>query len=409
MVARTTWQPLVQQSRPAAPAGPELAGLLRRAAQVPSLAGKYRSFTDGSAGETALDELPLMRPEELSRAVAEVLALRGAGGGVSSLWAGGGSLAEPGLSLLPEDMYAGRVRREWSPVGPGDVLANLHPLERMRPDHLFFHRFAAESGATGMSFGRLPGGGHEEWPDLFARLGVTSIAAPAEVVSQLLGNAEAGRPLPWLRTLLLGGSALDATPDRAIADCFPYTEVWRLYGSVATGPIGRRGPLCLADVYHPLAHQYVEIADGRLLVTSLDLDRRPPLLRYDTGDRGEFTYCVCDQPGAAVRLTDSSSPYFRLRGRTVSARELVDLALAAGDVEAAQVAVDRTDRPERMQLRVRLSPGVPDDSYTLDWIRYRVLENHLVLACCVVEHPEILEVVSAEGPFTPDVLVHDTF
>ncbi|MEU7279007.1 hypothetical protein AB0A69_09550 [Streptomyces sp. NPDC045431] len=415
MVARTRWQPLADESRSGAPTAHGVGELLREASRIPSLAIKYRSFLDEPGAEPPLDALPVLRREELSRAVEEVIDLNKLGrtwGEASSLWAVGGSLGSPGLSLLPEDLYVAQVRRSWSPVGPADVVANLHPLERMRPDHQFFHRFTTESGATALPFGRLPSGKHDDWPDLFARLGVTAIAAPAESVCRLLGDAVAGRPLPWLRTLLLGGAGLDRTPDRAVADCFPYTEVWRLYGSPATGPIGQRGPLCLADVYHPLEHQHVEVVDGRLLVTTFDPGRKPPLIRYDTGDRGEYARCVCGRPGPAVRLFDPSSPFFRLHGRTVSAQELVELALGTGDVVAAHVAVDRAGHEERAQLRVRLAPGVPDDSYTLDWIRYQVLENHLVMTGCVLEHPDAFEVVTADestGASAGSALVHETF
>ncbi|MER5861941.1 hypothetical protein [Kitasatospora sp. NPDC002040] len=369
-----------------------LTGLLRRAGRLPLLAAKYRPWLDGNT--PALHRIPVLRHSELAHVTEEVLALR-AGGGASSLWAVGGSIAAPELSLLPQDLGVGQLRDSWQPLGPTDVLANLHPLERLRPNHHFFNRFAAESGALSLAFGRLPEGDHREWAELFTKVGVTALAAPPETVTQLLGVA-ASRPLPWLRTLLLGGMDLDPTPDRTLADSFPHTEVWRLYGCPATGTVAHRGPNCLGDVYHPLPTQHVEIVGGLLVVTTLDPARNPPLIRFETEERGEYTHCVCGQPGPAVRLFGAMSPYFRLHGRTMSAQELVDLAVGTGDVLAAQVALDDSTRDERVQLRVRLAPGVPNDEYTLQWIRYQVLSKHLVLTSCVLEQSDAFEVVTAD-------------
>ncbi|OIJ88642.1 hypothetical protein BIV25_36355 [Streptomyces sp. MUSC 14] len=379
--------------------------LLRRAARIPSLAAKYAPYLDAE-DLTALSGLPVLAQAELARATNEVLALE-RGGGSAQLWAAGGTLDEPALTLLPEGMFAAQIRRAWNPLGPGDVLANLHPPGKLRPDHYFYNRFAVESGATTLAFGRLPDGSHDDWLDFFARHHVTALAAPPEMLSRLLGGTAAGRPVPWLRTLLLGGAGHDATPDARIAECFPYTEVWRLYGSPSTWVTGHRGPQCLADVYHPLPHQQVEIVDGRLRVTTLDPARTPPLIRYQTQDRGEFTRCACGLPGPAVRVIGTTSPFFRFHGRVVSAGELVALATSLDEVAGAQIAVSGE---QRVQLRVRLDPGTPDDHYTHDWIRFRVLEGHLALAACVIEQPDLFDVVVVDDlDADAAVLVSETF
>ncbi|MGV4981466.1 hypothetical protein ACVB8X_07780 [Streptomyces sp. NRAIS4] len=368
-----------------------LALLLRRAARLPHLASRYAPFL-GEGAAPALTDLPVMTREDLARATEEALS-RPDGAGPALLWADGGTLADPALTLLPADMFAPDVRTVWNPLRPADVLANLHPPGRLSQDHYFCNHLAAESGATALALGRLPDGGHEDWLDLLARLGVTAVAAPPEAMQRLLSGTAAGRPVPWLRTLLLGGATHDTTPDWLIAERFPYTEVWRLYGTPSTGAIGHRGPQCLLDVYHPLPHQHVEFADGRLLVTSMHPARNPPLIRYRTADRGEPATCTCGLPGPALRVFGSAAPYARLNGRAVSAQELVCLAVATGEVTAAQVAVGRE---ERLQLRVRLAPGVPDDHHTHAWIRFRVLEGHLTLAACVDERPDAFEVVAVE-------------
>ncbi|MFG2130606.1 AMP-binding protein [Streptomyces sp. NPDC048751] len=365
--------------------------LMRRAARIPSLAAKYAPHV-GADDLPELTALPVLTQPELARATKEVLTL-GRASDSAQLWADGGTLDSPALTLLPEGMFAPQIRRVWRPLGPADVLANLHPPGKLRPDHYFYNRFAAESGATTLAFGRLPDGNHDDWLDFFARHHVTAVAAPPETLRRLLGGTTAGRPVPWLRTLLLGGAACDPTADAQIAECFPYTDVWRLYGSPGAWVTGHRGPQCLADVYHPLPHQHVEIVDGMLRVTTLDVSRNPPLIRYQTQDRGEFARCTCGLSGPAVRVFGPASPFFRFHGRAVSARELVELATAGEEVTAAQVAVSGE---QRIQLRVRLAPGVPDDHHTHAWIRFRVLESHLALAACVTEQPDLFEVVAVD-------------
>ncbi|MFJ8166146.1 hypothetical protein ACIRBY_35220 [Streptomyces sp. NPDC096136] len=347
----------------------------------------------------------MLTRQELALATEEVL-VSGSRPAASLIWADGGTVRTPSLSLLPADLFAERVRGAWRPLGPSDVLTNLHSCERLRPDHHFFNRFAAASGAACLPLGPLPDGAQDAWLDFFARTGVTALSAPPETVARLAGAAGAGRPLPWLRTLLLGGTLHDTTSDSLLSDRFPYTQVWRLYGTPATGVAGQHGPHCLTGLYHPLPHQHVEVVDGRVLVTTLDARRDPPLIRYATEERAEYASCVCGAAGPAIRLLGPADPHFRLHGRGVSARELVDSALATGEVTAAQVAVGRG---QRVQLRVLLAPGVPDDHYTHDWIRYQVLESRLSLPAFVLDQPEVFDVVSVERLDGTSALAADEF
>ncbi|MDP5312625.1 hypothetical protein [Streptomyces poriferorum] len=365
--------------------------LVRSAARLPSLAAKYERHT--ARDDVALRDLPVLTQEELAAATQEAIALRGDRPGL--LWAHGGTLEAPGLSLLPEGMFASEIHRAWNPIGPQDVVANLHPSGRLRPDHYFFNRFAATAGATVLPVGDLPEGDADNWLAFLARQGVTAVAAPPQTLARLLSNVAAGRPIPWLRTLLLGGAAHDTTPDALLAAHFPYTDTWRLYGTPTSWVIGRRGPQCLADVYHPLPHQLVEVVDGRVLLTTLSSARVPPLIRYETRERAEFTHCACDHRSPALRVFGPTPPFFRFRGRTIDARELVALATACGEVAEAEVTVT----PEGwIRLRVRLAPDAVDDHHSVAWVRFQVLERHLVLAGCVAELPEAFEVVPVDQP-----------
>ncbi|MFC5656295.1 hypothetical protein [Streptomyces nogalater] len=365
---------------------------MRSAVQTPSLSAKYERHV---AGDTfSLRDLPVLTHQELTAATQEALALY-SDGDSGVLWAHGGTLETPGLSLLPEGMFASEILSSWNPLAPQDVLANLHPPGRLRPDHYFFNRFAAAAGATVLPIGDLPEGDADGWLAFLSRQGVTALAAPPRTLARLLGGVASGRPIPWLRTLLLGGATHDTTPDTLLGAHFPYTDTWRLYGTPASWVIGQHSPQCLADVYHPLPHQMVEVVDGRLLLTTLSTARLPPLIRYDTQERAEFTRCSCGQRGPAFRVFGPTPPSFRFCGRTIDARELVALATACDEVAQAQVAVT----PEqRIQLRVRLTPDALDDHHSRAWVRFRVLEHHLVLADCVAEQPEAFDVVTVDRP-----------
>ncbi|MFD6191438.1 MULTISPECIES: amino acid adenylation domain-containing protein [unclassified Streptomyces] len=379
-----------------------LEDLVRSAVRLPSLAAKYERNT--ARGTFALRDLPVLTQEELAAATQEAIACREGDPGL--LWAHGGTLEAPGLSLLPEGMFASEIHSAWSPLGPRDVVANLHPSGRLRPDHYFFNRFAATAGATVLPVGDLPPSDAEGWLALLARQGVTALAAPPQTMARLVGGVAAGRPIPWLRTLLLGGTTHDTTPDAVLADRFPYTDTWRLYGTPTSWVIGHHGPQCLADVYHPLPHQLVEVVDGRVLVTTLSPVRTPALIRYETRERAEFTHCSCGRRGPALRVLGPTPPSFRFCGRTIDSRELVALATACDEVEQAQVTVT----PEQcVHLRVRLAPDAVDDHHSRAWVRYQVLEHHLVLADCVAEQPEAFEVIPVDHPLGASPLAQGEF
>lgn len=372
---------------------PLLEDLVRSAVQLPSLAAKYEHYTFRES--FALQDLPVLTQEELATATRDAIASRRDDPGL--LWAHGGTLENPGLILLPEGMFASEIGSSWNPLGPQDVVANLHPSGRLRPDHYFYNRFAAVAGATVLPIGDLPEGDADGWLAFLARQGVTALAAPPQTLARLLSGVAAGRPIPWLRTLLLGGATHDVTPDALLADHFPYTDTWRLYGTPTSWVIGQHGPQCLADIYHPLPHQLVEVVDGRVLLTTLSSARTPPLIRYETRERAEFTHCSCGHQGPALRVFGPTHPSFRFRGRTIDARELVALATACDEVAQAQVTVV----PEQgIRLRVRLAPDAIDDPHSLAWIRFHILEHHLVLADCVAEQAEAFDVVPADRPIT---------
>ncbi|WP_190233054.1 hypothetical protein [Streptomyces avicenniae] len=386
--------------------------ILRGARRIPSLNRKYRGVPDDPREPLVLVDLPVLTPLELSAATDELLRGSRPDDG-SVVYASGGTPENPRLSLLPEDMFVKEVRTAWHALGHGDLLANFFSPGRQWPVHAFYNRLASRSGATALSVGDLPESQFGRDLALCARYGVNAVAAPPGVVGRLLRHRAAGHQLPWLRKLLIGGAFHDRTPAAELAALLPGVQVWQLYGSAEAWMVGHRGPGCPEGVFHTLPHQHAEIDGGRILVTTTGVRRAPALIRYLIGDRGEPAGCACGRSGRALRVLDRIAPSVVLQGSAVRAGELVDLALATGDVTAAQVAMVGTPGGEdRLELRVRLADDVPDDQYTREWIRHQVLERHLALDATGSEYSDDFQVVPVErlerrGPGEPPVLVRE--
>ncbi|MEO3754416.1 AMP-binding protein [Streptomyces sp. B6B3] len=299
---------------------------------------------------------------------------------------------------MPEDMFVEEVRGVWHALQPGDVLANFFPAGRSWPTHAFYNRLAARCGASALPVGDLQDGQFDRWLTFCEEYGVNAIAAPPSVVRQLLRRyGGSGRPPWWLRKLLIGGAFHDPTPEREIAHRLPGVQVWQLYGSAEAWMVGHRGPGCEEDVFHLLPHQYAEIDGDRILVTTTEVHRAPPLIRYLIGDRGAPADCCCGRSGRALRVLGPIEPSVVFQGHPIWARELVDLALENRDVTAAQVVVIPSGGDdEHLELRVCLADGVPDDQYTREWIRYQVLSGHLALDPAIAEHSESFQVVAVD-------------
>ena len=373
--------------------------ILRGARRIPSLHRKYLDNLDPQQ-PLSLENLPVLTPHELSVATGELLRDRGPDDG-SVIYVGGGTLARPSMSLLPQGMFVEEIHGSWGALNPGDVLANFFPAGRTFPTHCFYNRLATHAGASALSVGDVQEGQFDRWLGFCAEYGVNVIAAPPDILGRLLRHVAAGHPLPWLRKLLIGGAFHDPTPQREIAERLPDVEVWQLYGSTEAWMVGHRGPGCAEGVFHLLPHQYAEIDGGRILVTTTGVHRAPPLIRYLIGDRGESADCGCGRPGRAIRVLGRIAPAVAYQGRPIRARELVDLALETGEVTAAQVAVVTAEGGDEttgtLELRVVLADGVPDDHYTREWIRFQALSGHLALDPRAAEHAEGFQVVAVDS------------
>ncbi|MEV8092985.1 hypothetical protein [Kitasatospora sp. NPDC085879] len=378
----------------AEPTAPQVRALLDRAVGFPGLAEKYRGAAAGRAAD--LRVLDPLSADELREAV-----WSGVRGGLAKdrgavLYLGGGTTAKPSATLVPSCLFAGDILRSWAPLGPGDVLLNLSRGTRLWPVHDLCNALAALSGCSAIPYGTPDGDDLARLLDFATECGATALAADTPTLRALLEHCRhTGRRLDWLRSLLWVGVGLDGATARLLAEVLPHTAVWGLYGSVETWAVACNGPRCARDVFHPLPHQYVELVDGEILVSTLHELAVTPLLRYRTGDTGEFADCPCGAPEPGLRVLGRSADVLGFRGARFGRAELVALAASVEEVaEAGAEVLDAGLPTERLRLSVRTVPGAPADRYLCDWVRECVLARHLTLRQAVAGAPDALEVVA---------------
>ncbi|WP_084735319.1 diaminobutyrate--2-oxoglutarate transaminase family protein [Actinophytocola xinjiangensis] len=366
-------------------APPAAGPLLARAARMPSLRAKY-----GPATEWA--DVPVLSKDELNTAIEELLSGEPDGRGGAYVYASGGTISEPRLSLIPGDMFVPDILAHWQPLDPHDVVVNLFTPGRLWSAHYFYNAVAAASGAAVVPFGGLADDELDSWIDFFQAQGCTALAAtPTTLKRLLLHLGHSGRTWPALRKLLWVGEKFDDATSALVAKHLPEAEVWGLYGSTETWVIGWNTPLCRPDTVHPLPYQYVELRDGAILITNTHERCVNPLLRYQVGDVGEFVDCPCGRPAAALRVLGRVDSYFKFLNQLISPEELVGLACGIDDVLDAQLALLAPGTTaERLVLNVRSTsdsrPGLPDR------VRSHVLAGHLGLGYVVSDAPAAFEV-----------------
>lgn len=373
-------------------------GLLDRARAFPELTDKYRGL-DGRTGHVELGDIPPLTADELRAALWSGIRSGLAIGTGTSLYFVGGTGARPSPALVPTDLFAPLIVRDWRPLGPQDILLNLCQPSRLWPVHDLVNALAREQGASIIPFGGLHSGNLLQWLDVLSGCGVTALAGDTPVIRELARLClHTGQSMDWLRTVVWVGSGRDTTAAELAARAFPSARIWSLYGSVDAWAVGAGGPECPRGVFHPLAHQHIEIVDGEILVTTLDERAVSPLLRYRSGDTGEFIICSCRSHAPAIRLSGHLEDVLSFRGARFSRAEIVDLARSLDDVDDAEaVMVDSGLPTERLQLRVRMAAGVLVDRYQNEWIRECLLGNHLGLGRIAAEAPESVEVVAVAG------------
>ena len=364
--------------------------LLARVARLPSMRAKYGDRLAGAGTDWA--ELPVLTTEELNVAIGEVRAGPTGGRGAAYLYASGGTMSEPRLSLIPGDMFVPDILAHWHPLDPDDVLVNLFTPGRMWSAHYFYNAVATACGASVVPFGGLADQEWDAWLDFFQAHDATALAATPSTLKRLLTHLErSGRTWPALRKVLWVGEKFDDLTAALLARQLPAAQIWGLYGSTETWVIGWNTPSCRPDTVHPLPYQHVELRDGAVLVTNTHEKSVNPLLRYRVGDLGEFVGCRCGRPGSALRVLGRADSHFKFLNQLISPEELVGLACELDDVLDAQLALIAADTAEeRLEVRIRPAPAPRPD--LRQRVRSHLLTAHLELGHVVSDVPAALVV-----------------
>jgi phenylacetate-CoA ligase len=176
---------------------------------------------------------------------------------------------------------------------------------------------------------------------LFAARGVTAFGGTPSVLRLWFAHARAtGVRLPELRKVLWLGEAWHAQLAEDLAQVAPTARRWGMFGSTETWVVGTTTPDCPADVFHPLPEQLVHVgADELLDFTTLNPEMLNPVLRYQTGDAGQFVACACGRPGKALRVLGRRDSVVQVRGLGLHVDDITARVERAPGVSRAQVLI----------------------------------------------------------------------
>jgi phenylacetate-coenzyme A ligase PaaK-like adenylate-forming protein len=324
---------------------------------VPELVDRYRQIISfGSLGD--LVHVPVMRKDDLNIALEHLQPK--AETGATWTFQSGGSTGSPKLGYAPTGLYMAEVHEHWKPLGRGDVFVNGWGAGKLWGAHYLMGAYADLTGCTGIGLGAVNRSEYDVWLKFFVDRRVTSIGGTPSVLRPIIGRArELGVKLPDLRTVLWLGEAWSPGLDEDLPAVAPDARRWGLFGSTETWVVATNTPDCDDDCWHPLPSQLVHVGqDGLLDFTSLKPDGLNPVLRYQTGDAGEWTSCPCGAPGRALRVLGRRDGEINFRGLLLDADALVQQV--AGHLAVAEAQLVLTEYPARGScLEVLVVPARP--------------------------------------------------
>ncbi|MEV0643998.1 AMP-binding protein [Phytomonospora sp. NPDC050363] len=322
------------------------AATLGKLRSVPALAERYSDVVVLDSLED-LVHVPVMLKDDLNIAL-DHLQPR-AHEGSTWMFQSGGTTGAPKLGYAPTGLYMNEVHEQWKPLGPDDLFVNGWSAGKMWGGHYLVAAYADLTGCTGIPLGAIGKAEYDAWLEFFLTRRVTAFGGAPSTLRNLFGYArEAGVKLPDLRSVLWLGEAWHPQLDDDIPAVAPNARRWGLYGSTETWVIGTNTPDCPDDTWHPLPSQLVHVgADGLIDFTSLKPHGLNPVLRYQTGDAGEWVSCECGEPGRALRLLGRRDGVVQFRSHNL-------------DVDATIAELTALPGVARIQLRITSHPAKAD-------------------------------------------------
>ncbi|MEM3397041.1 MAG: aldehyde dehydrogenase family protein [Thermoplasmata archaeon] len=226
------------------------------------------------------------------------------------LFSSGGTTGAPkyGIYSNEEFHYSAKL------LAYGLLHAGLDPEDRVLnlfiPGKLWSGFLAVNEALLLVNCTVLPLGGEIEESkaiDLIEKFQVTAVMGmPANITKIFQAAKETGNlaKLGSVRKIFYAGEAFPKADEEMIIRMLPDVKIRSAgYACVDTGPIAFPCPLKGEGVHHCLPDVLVEIENSEIIVTPL-YRRATPIIRYRTGDRGEWLEeeCECGYRGKTFRL-----------------------------------------------------------------------------------------------------------
>jgi phenylacetate-CoA ligase len=334
---------------------------LDRLKTVPDLADRYADH-DKLLTLDEVSALPPLVKDDLNVALAHIRPR--AEVGATWLFQSGGSTGAPKVGHAPTGFYMDGVYDHWKALDRDDVFVNAWGAGRMWGAHFLAAAYADLAGCQVIALGSVTRDEYADWLEFFRLREVTAIGGTSSVLRLWFAAARAaGIRLPALRKVLWLGEAWQPALDEDLAEVAPDARRWGMLGSTETWVIGTNTPDCPADVFHTLPDQLVHVgADEILDFTTLNPEMLNPVLRYQTGDAGEFVTCACGRTDKALRVLGRRDSVVQVRGLGLHVDDIIARVEREPGVAQAQILItERGGRASSVTVMLLTDPDAAPD------------------------------------------------
>ncbi|MCX8173390.1 MAG: AMP-binding protein [Thermoplasmata archaeon] len=263
------------------------------------------------------------------------------------LFSSGGTTGAPkyGFYSNEEFHYSAKL------LAYGLAHAGLEPDDRVLnlfiPGKLWSGFLAVNEALLQINCTVLPLGGEVEEQkaiELIEKFKVTALMGmPANItrIFQVAGETGMVEKLKSLEKIFYAGEPFPKVDEAMICQVLPDVKIRSAgYACVDTGPIAFPCPVRGEGVHHCLPDVFVEIEEGEIIVTPL-YRRTTPIIRYRTGDRGEWLEgtCECGYTGKTFKLGGRVDEMVMARNIRFHASEVEDVLRRVLNAEEVQFQV----------------------------------------------------------------------
>lgn len=254
------------------------------------------------------------------------------------LMSSGGTTGQPKITYVAYHQALDRLRRQWWPLAPGDLLLNLFTPGRMWASHYYMQALAERSGCDVIPAGPYSPAEIGDWLDTFNRLGVDAAAGnPTALADLARGVLDAGGTLP-IRKLIWMAEPWTRAKEETVRAAFPEAEIWGNYGSVENYVIATNTPACDLATLHLMPEQLLELDDEGALLSRAGDGWTVPVVRYRLGDRIAPAVCRCGREDG-LRVLGRADDAVKVYGTLIGVGEVLSLVAGRADVDEAQLVL----------------------------------------------------------------------